>query len=52
MTVGDVNFAVNVIGCPTVAGFTDDDSAAALVVCSTVWSSTADVLPRLLASPR
>ena len=36
LTVGDVNFAVNVIACPTLDGFTDEVSAAALVVCSTV----------------
>ncbi|SRR6266700_314686 len=52
MTVGDVIFAVKVIACPTVDGFTDDVSAAALVVCSTVWFTTADVLLRLLMSPR
>jgi len=52
VTVGDVIFAVNVIACPTMDGFTDDVSAAALVVCCTVWFSTADVLLRLFVSPR
>ena|SRR5690242_19707847 len=52
MTVGDVNFAVNVIACPTVEGFDEEVSVAALVVCSTVWFNAADVLPRLLVSPR
>jgi hypothetical protein len=52
MTVGDVIFAVNITACPSVDGFADDVSAAALVVCSTVWFSTADVLLRLLVSPR
>jgi len=51
VTVGDVIFAVNVIACPTVDGFTDDVSAAALVVCSTVWFRMGDVLARLFVSP-
>ena len=52
MTVGDVIFAVNVTATPTVDGFVDDVSAAALVVCSTVWLTTGEVLLRLLLSPR
>lgn len=51
MTVGDVIFAVNVTAWPTLDGFSDDVMVAALVVCSTVWIRSGEVLARLLVSP-
>jgi len=51
MIVGEVIFAVNVTAWPTVDGFGDAVSAAALVVLSTDWFTTGDALLWLLASP-
>ena len=51
ITVGDVIFAVKVTAWPCVDGFGDDVSAAMLVVCSTTWFSTPDVLLWFAASP-
>lgn len=51
MTVGEVIFAVKVTACPELDGFSEDVIVAALVVGSTLWFRTEDVLPRLFASP-
>jgi hypothetical protein len=46
-----VTVAVKVTEEPTAAGFALDASAVVVPACSTVWVSTAEVLPALLASP-
>jgi hypothetical protein len=51
MTVGEMICAVNVTGWPKLDGFSEDVIVAALVVGSTLWFSTEDVLPRLFVSP-
>lgn len=50
-TVGDVIVAVNVTACPSVEGFGDEVSVAALVVCSTSWFKMAELLGGLFTSP-
>jgi len=50
-TVGDVIVAVKVTACPCADGLGDEVSVAVLVASSTTWFSTADVLPKLAASP-
>ena len=51
-TVGDLIVAVKVTACPCVDGFGNEVSVAVLVASNTTWFSTADVLPRLAASPK
>jgi hypothetical protein len=51
ITVGDEIVAVKVTTWPCVDGFGDEVSLALLVVSNTTWFSTAEVLPRLAASP-
>jgi len=52
VTVGEVIVAVNVTACPTLDGFTDGLMLAEVFAGRKCCGSTADALPKFIASPR